>query len=453
MKAVDPNADNRPASIHAEQTILGAMMVEPLAIADATASLQTQDFSLDSHQSIYDAMLDLCDAGQAVDIVTVSNTLRSRKLLDSIGGMGYLFSLSENLPRKLTIRDYVRIVRDKSLLRNLMAVCDAGLMEASDQSLDAIEIFSSIQSKMAELASSSLRAHKHRDVLVGADDFMQDTPAATEWAVEGLIQRGGNGIVVGDPGSAKSYTTLDLAYHLVAGVDWMGHKVSRRMKVAYVAREDHPGLTQHRGLSLLKGYDGSKVATGLSGIVLNHWLYYNTRAQSETFSLQNQMDVQELIDAFKDKGIEMAFFDVFRRLWEGDENDNREVAKVLAVLTRIQTEVGCSVCLVHHLNKSEGGTIFQRIRGAGSIYGWREWAFGISIENPQDDPKDRIRKIVFETKAATPSSPIYYSFDGDDGRVVLASCAPPAVAYKKPARSRKQQDQKQDVIPWYAEDR
>ena len=398
--------EERPASLQAEQTILGAMLIEPMAIADATTGLLVEDFSIESHQRIYEAMLDLADVGKSIDIVTLSEVLKTRKLLDSIGGMSYLFSLSENLPRRLSIKNYVRIVRDKSLLRKLMAVCDAG----------------------------------------------RDTPPATEWAVEGLIQRGGNGIVVGDPGSAKSYTTLDLAYHLVAGVDWMGCKVPRRMKVAYVAREDHPGLTQHRGKSLQAGYGGTAVGHGLSYIDLNEWLYYNTRSQSETFSLQNQMDVQEIIDAFKDKGIEIAFFDVFRRLWEGDENDNKEVAKVLAVLTRIQTEVGCSVCLVHHLNKSEGGTIFQRIRGAGSIYGWREWAFGISIENPQDDPKDRVRKIVFETKAATPASPIYYSFDGDDDRVVLASCSAPAPSYKKPAKGKGKKEES-DYIPWYAEDK
>jgi hypothetical protein len=444
--------EERPASLQAEQTILGAMLIEPMAIADATTGLLVEDFSIESHQRIYEAMLDLADVGKSIDIVTLSEVLKTRKLLDSIGGMSYLFSLSENLPRRLSIKNYVRIVRDKSLLRKLMAVCDAGLMEAADQSLDAIEIFSGIQSRLTELASTALRSQKHRDILVGAEDFMRDTPPATEWAVEGLIQRGGNGIVVGDPGSAKSYTTLDLAYHLVAGVDWMGCKVPRRMKVAYIAREDHPGLTQHRGKSLQAGYGGTAVGHGLSYIDLNEWLYYNTRSQSETFSLQNQMDVQEIIDAFKDKGIEIAFFDVFRRLWEGDENDNKEVAKVLAVLTRIQTEVGCSVCLVHHLNKSEGGTIFQRIRGAGSIYGWREWAFGISIENPQDDPKDRVRKIVFETKAATPASPIYYSFDGDDDRVVLASCSAPAPSYKKPAKGKGKKEES-DYIPWYAEDK
>ena len=439
-----------PANLDAERSILGAMLLDAAAIAVASSKLAADDFSLDSHRRIFTRITGLVDVGRAVDLITLIEELDRHKELDAIGGRPYLFSLTENLPRRMNIESYVRIVKDKSLLRQLMEAFNSASNRASDQSEDASSILSDIEERLSELASASFRSQTGRKVLVGATDFISDTMPTIEWAVEGLIQRGGNGIVVGDPGSAKSFSTLDLAYHLIAGVDWMGHKIPKRMKVAYIAREDHAGLTQYRALSLTKGYAGTSMEWALTGIDLNQWMYYNTRAQSETFSLQNKMDVQEIIDAFKDNGIEMAFFDVFRRLWDGDENDNKEVAKVLAVLTRIQTECRCSVALVHHLNKSEGGTIFQRIRGAGSIYGWREWAFGISIENPEDDPKDRIRKIVFETKAATPASPIYYSFEGEGDKVVLAPCAPPAASYKKTDRKKASADADLYATPWYA---
>jgi hypothetical protein len=386
--------------------------------------------------------------GHGIDLTTIRAELERRREIDSIGGPAYLAYLTEGIPRNFNIESYVQIVKDKSVLRKLMGIFHDGQIRAADQSEDAASVFQDIQEQLSELAATSLRSSTYRKVLVGAQDFMREATPSIEWAVEGLIQKGGNGIVVGDPGSAKSFSTLDLAHHLVAGVEWMGHKIPKRIKVAYIAREDHAGLTQHRGVSLLKGYKESPdMDWALSEIDLNECLYYNTRAQSETFSLQNRNDVQEIIEAFKEKGIEIAFFDVFRRLWDGDENDNKEIAKVLGVLTRIQTECGCSVCLVHHLNKSEGGTIFQRIRGAGSIYGWREWAFGISIENPDDDPKDRVRKIVFETKAATPASPVFYCFEGDNDRVSLVSCAPPETSYKKSGRKSKKSDDY--VTPWF----
>ena len=155
-RLVNPDDDNRPASLHAEQTILGAMLVDALAIVDATMLLKADDFSLDSHRRIYDGMLHLSEAGHAVDLVTVSEELRRRKELDSIGGRAYLAGLSENLPRKLSIESYVRIVRDKSLMRQLMQVCDLGLMEASDQSLEAIEVLNAVEARLIDISQHAL---------------------------------------------------------------------------------------------------------------------------------------------------------------------------------------------------------------------------------------------------------------------------------------------------------
>ncbi len=155
-RLVNPEDDNRPASLHAEQTILGAMLVDALAIVDATMLLKADDFSLDSHRRIYDVMLHLSEAGHAVDLVTVSEELRRRKELDSIGSRAYLAGLSENLPRKLSIESYVRIVRDKSLMRELMQVCDLGLMEASDQSLEAIEVLNAVEARLIDISQHAL---------------------------------------------------------------------------------------------------------------------------------------------------------------------------------------------------------------------------------------------------------------------------------------------------------
>lgn len=155
-RLLNPEDDSRPASLHAEQTILGAMLVEPLAIVDATMLLKADDFSLDSHRKIYEVMIHLSEVGYAVDIVTVSEELSKRKQLDSVGSRPYLAGLSEGLPRKLSIESYVRIVRDKSLMRQLMSVCDAGMMEASDQSLEAIDVLNQVESRLMEISEHAI---------------------------------------------------------------------------------------------------------------------------------------------------------------------------------------------------------------------------------------------------------------------------------------------------------
>jgi replicative DNA helicase len=131
-------------------------MVEPLAIVDATMLLKADDFSIDSHRKVFSVILHLSDLGHGVDIVTVSEELKRRKELDSVGGRPYLYELSEGLPRKLSIESYVRIVRDKSLMRQLMQVCDMGMMEAADQSLEAIEVLNKVEHRMMEISEHAV---------------------------------------------------------------------------------------------------------------------------------------------------------------------------------------------------------------------------------------------------------------------------------------------------------
>jgi replicative DNA helicase len=137
-------------------TILGAMLVEPVAIIDATMLLKTDDFALDSHRKIYAAMLHLVELGHGVDIVTVTDHLSKKKELDSVGGLPYLASLSEGLPRKLSIESYVRIVRDKSLMRQLLSVCDMGMIEASDQSREALDVLNQVTSRLTEISEHAV---------------------------------------------------------------------------------------------------------------------------------------------------------------------------------------------------------------------------------------------------------------------------------------------------------
>jgi len=142
--------------VHAEMTILGAMLVEPVAIIDATMLLKTDDFALDSHRKIYAAMLQLVEMGHGVDIVTVTDYLSKKKEVDSVGGLPYLASLSEGLPRKLSIESYVRIVRDKSLMRQLLTVCDMGMIEASDQSREALDVLNQVTSRLTEISEHAV---------------------------------------------------------------------------------------------------------------------------------------------------------------------------------------------------------------------------------------------------------------------------------------------------------
>jgi replicative DNA helicase len=148
--------DGLPANIHTEVAILGAMLLDSVAINDATAKLKPDDFLLDSHQRIYGAMLSLQSVGHAVDYLTVMDALSKKKELDSVGGVAYLAYLTEGIPKNINIEEYVRIVKDKSLLRQLMGIFNDGVTRASDQSEQAVDMLGDIEQRLAEVADSAI---------------------------------------------------------------------------------------------------------------------------------------------------------------------------------------------------------------------------------------------------------------------------------------------------------
>lgn len=146
-----------PASVHTEQVILGSMLSDPIAVVDATAKLLADDFSLDSHRRIYSAMLELSDLGHAIDYITLAAVLMRRKELESVGGRAYLMSLTQDLPRHLNIENYVQIVKDKSILRQLMQVCELGLNRAADQSESSLDVLGAVETRLLEISENAIK--------------------------------------------------------------------------------------------------------------------------------------------------------------------------------------------------------------------------------------------------------------------------------------------------------
>jgi replicative DNA helicase len=145
-----------PANVDAEKTILGAILLDNTAHAEAAEKLDSEDFSLDSHRRIFLRMTELMNAQRAVDIVTLAAELDRYKERDTVGGVAYLASLTEGLPRRPVIEEYIRIVKDKSLLRKLMLICSAAIARAADQGETALEVLSAAETQLMEVSEKGL---------------------------------------------------------------------------------------------------------------------------------------------------------------------------------------------------------------------------------------------------------------------------------------------------------
>lgn len=145
-----------PASLDAERSILGAILLENSHYNEAAEKISSDDFALDSHRRIYQRMAELIDNGRAVDIVTLAEELSRRKEVEAVGGVAYLASLTEGLPRRISIKDYVRIVKDKSMLRQLINVASSAMTEASDQTDPALDVLNRAESALLEVTDRGI---------------------------------------------------------------------------------------------------------------------------------------------------------------------------------------------------------------------------------------------------------------------------------------------------------
>jgi replicative DNA helicase len=111
-----------PQNIDAERSTLGSMMLEKEAIEKGTEVLKPEDFYREAHRVIFEVIVHLANKGEPIDMITVSEELTRRNMLDKIGGIAYLTALANAVPTAANIEYYAKIVAEKSLLRSIISV-------------------------------------------------------------------------------------------------------------------------------------------------------------------------------------------------------------------------------------------------------------------------------------------------------------------------------------------
>jgi replicative DNA helicase len=145
-----------PASAEAERAVLGAILLDNQAYPQAAEFLRAEDFSLDSHRRIYLRMMELAESGRAIDYVTLTEQLGQHKEIESVGGVAYVTSLTDGLPRVKNIEQYVKIVKDKALLRGLIHAASTAIQQAYEQEAPAQEILDAAESAIFQVAEKRI---------------------------------------------------------------------------------------------------------------------------------------------------------------------------------------------------------------------------------------------------------------------------------------------------------
>jgi replicative DNA helicase len=144
-----------PSNLDAERFVLGSILLDDARMFDVAGALTEQDFSIQKHQRIFATMQQMQTAGLSIDQVTVAEALHRKGLLESIDGAFYLVSLNDGLPRLPNIDSYIRIVREKSILRQTMHACHALMAECAVGDGTTSDLLSRGERVLSELQGKS----------------------------------------------------------------------------------------------------------------------------------------------------------------------------------------------------------------------------------------------------------------------------------------------------------
>jgi replicative DNA helicase len=185
-----------PHSIEAEQGVLGSMLISPREIiAECVEKINEEYFYVPAHQTIYTVLVELWNAGQGIDLITFTQVLRDRNLLETVGGASAVTSLFTFVPTAANVGYYLEIVREKYILRQIIAACTESVRRSFEEQDEVHNLLDEVEQKIFSVGEDRFKGQ----VLTMKDQVME----AIE-AIEQLYERRG-----GITGIATGFAELD----------------------------------------------------------------------------------------------------------------------------------------------------------------------------------------------------------------------------------------------------
>src|SRR5437867_6449559 len=147
-----------PHNIDAEKSVLGAILVNNENYYRVLEILRPEDVYLEAHRSIYRKMVELIERSRAVDLITIQEELVRASQLESAGGISYIASLLDGMPHLVNIEHYIEIIREKSLLRQMVNCTNKIMAECFDQAEPAEEILDRAEQALFDLSEKRIKA-------------------------------------------------------------------------------------------------------------------------------------------------------------------------------------------------------------------------------------------------------------------------------------------------------
>ena len=375
-----------PHSVESEQSILGSIILDKDAIITVAETINPSDFYKEAHKIIYESMLSLNSNNEPIDLITLIEELRKEGHLDNVGGISYLTSLSTIVPTTSNVKYYANIVKEKSVMRQLIKASNEIINLGYDASTDVQEILDKAEKNIFDISQEKASDDIQPINVVLQDTFdMIERLCTQKSEVTGIttgftdlnkkingLQRTDLILLAARPAMGKTAFSLNLVQNAALKGD---------ASVAVFSLEMSKEQLVQRMLSAQSNVELSKIKTGNLG-------------ESDWPRIIDAMAVLSEANIFIDdtpgikiseirskcrrlkieKGLDLILID-YLQLMEGEgknENRQQEIAKISRSLKILAKELDCPVIALSQLSRSpelrkDHRPILSDLRESGSI--------------------------------------------------------------------------------------
>lgn len=358
-----------PQNIEAEQAVLGAMLIEREAISKVAEFLRPEDCYREAHRLIYNAMLELFNKNDAVDMVTVIEFLRKEDKLEAAGGISYITSLTNSVPTAANVLYHAKIVEEKALLRQLINAATniasmgyedseevAGILDTAEKTILAVSSrksggdFTPIKSIIFDAFSKIESLYASKGSITGLSTGFKDLDKLTSG-----LQPSDLILIAARPSMGKTAFVLNIAQHVGVkekqAVAVFSLEMSKEQLVQRMLCAESTIDSQRLRIGQLEDNDWKKLIDGADRLSAAPIFIDDTpgitvmemRSKCRRIKIEHDLkliiiDYLQLMQGSSKKG--------------GSENRQQEISEISRALKGLAREIGVPVIALSQLSRS-----------------------------------------------------------------------------------------------------